>query len=111
MAFNFTLLAPDAPDRYYLFNGEKPEDPRMESVGEVKDVANFEAVDEYEGVGLEWECEPAASVCRAPIQTLARSESGFEKTYQGSWVLINMPLPKGTEPLQLNVRWTIKLKG
>lgn len=111
IAFNFTLLAPDAPDRYYLFDNIRPADSRMASVGAVKQVRLFSASDDYERVALAWEIYPPADVWRAPVMTLSRSEGGFEKTYQGSWALIHVPLPTKMEPLELRITWKIILKG
>ena len=111
LAFNFTLLAPDAPDRYYLFDGLRPSDARMISVDAIDGIEQFGAVDEYEGVALEWDLDKAMEIWRAPVMTLCRSESGFEKMYQGSWLMALLPLPSSTDPIDLRVALKIKSKG
>lgn len=110
-AFNFTLLAPDAPDRYYLFNGVRPQDARMLSEGAAAGVKSFAAIDDYLGLGLEWEVTPTVEVWRAPIYTVSRSEEGFDKSYQGSWVMAVTPLPRSTEPIEMTIKWKQYLKA
>ncbi len=107
VAFNFTLLAADAPDRYYLFDGARPEDSRMASEGAEERIKCFSATDDYQRVGLEWELGTPCDVWRAPIMTISRSESGFEKSYQGSWVMIHFPLPASSDAIELALKWKI----
>jgi len=110
LAFNFTLLAPEADDRYYLFNGDRPPDSRMISVGVSEGIKRIAAVDDYERVAIEWELSQPMDIWRAPILTLCRSESGFEKIYQGSWLMLHLPLPSNAEPVDFRLVWKIKVR-
>jgi len=105
--FNFTLLAPDAPDRYYLFPGKGAFDNKMNSTGEIENVYRFAIRDDWRGVGLEWEIDPPAEVWRAPVYTLSRSEQRLEKTYQGSWALLSWPMLKGRKALVVDITLTM----
>jgi len=91
----FSLLAGDAPDRYYRFPGRKIADPRLVSTGEERKIERFSLVDEWLGIEIGLELEPAALVWRFPIETVSNSESGFERVYQGSAVAVVWPLTVG----------------
>jgi alpha-amylase len=49
----------------------------------------------YLGVEVESAVEPVADAWIAPIETVSNSESGFERVYQGSCVLLSWPLRLG----------------
>ncbi|MCF8721874.1 alpha-amylase/4-alpha-glucanotransferase domain-containing protein [Nitrospina gracilis] len=85
--FNFTLLAGDAPDRYYLSPGFGSERPRMNSEGELSGVKRFGLCDEAFGFSLMLESEPEGAWWWYPAETISQSEEGFERTYQGSCLL------------------------
>ncbi|HER43854.1 MAG TPA: DUF1926 domain-containing protein, partial [Candidatus Eisenbacteria bacterium] len=88
----FSLLAGDAPDRYFRFPGRDLDDPRLASTGEERNVDAFSLVDEWLGIEIGIELEPPALVWRFPIETVSNSESGFERVYQGSAVTAVWPL-------------------
>jgi hypothetical protein len=86
--FNLALSAGDAPGRYYRLPGQ----PSLGSRGAVPDQRGVAMVDEWLGcaVGLHWvqPCE----VGWAPVETVSLSETGFERIYQGSALLLAWPL-------------------
>lgn len=81
---NFTLLAGDAPDRYYVSPALGTDKPMMNSEGALEGVDRFGLRDDYFklSLGLEWEVPE--SLWRFPVETVSQSEDGFERTYQGS---------------------------
>ncbi len=81
---NFTLLAGNAPDRYYFSPVLEGETPMMNSEGELEGVSQFGLRDDFFklSLGLEW--ESPVSLWRFPVETVSQSEDGFERTYQGS---------------------------
>jgi len=92
--FNLTLLAGDAGDRYYLFPAHDVTDRTLAGSGSLEEVGQFSVVDEYQGFCLSFGIDPPASVWRFPIETVSLSETGIERTYQGSalflsWVVAN----------------------
>lgn len=87
--FCFALSAGDAPDRYYRFDGETIDDPRLQSAGTVEDARSMALVDEWVGLEIKLEFEQPATVWRFPIETISMSEAGFERVYQGSIVFPN----------------------
>jgi alpha-amylase len=79
----FNLLAPSAPDRYFLANGiRRPLDFR----GEI-DAANLTLVDEWQRVRISLDAQPRPRWWIVPIETISQSELGFERVYQGSAIL------------------------
>ena len=47
---------------------------------------------DYEGVRIEANLEPAARLTWYPVETVSNSEGGFERVYQGSSVLFRWPV-------------------
>lgn len=83
MELVFNLLAPNAPDRYFLAAGEKHP---LEFSGEVT-AARLEMVDEWQRIRLVLEARPECRWWIVPIKTVSQSEAGFETVYQGSAIL------------------------
>jgi alpha-amylase len=77
------LLAPSAPDRYFIANGvRRPLDFR----GEI-DASNLTLVDEWQRVKISLDAQPRPRWWIVPIETISQSELGFERVYQGSAIL------------------------
>ena len=80
----FNLLAPDAHDRYFLANEVRRP---LEFCGEIES-PQLALVDEWQRVRITLEARPQARWWIVPIQTVSQSESGFERVYQGSAILV-----------------------
>ncbi|HUU12492.1 MAG TPA: alpha-amylase/4-alpha-glucanotransferase domain-containing protein [Terriglobia bacterium] len=79
----FNLLAPDAPDRYFLANDiRRP----LEFKGEIEGTSLL-VVDEWQRVRIALEARPKPRWWIVPVETISQSESGFERVYQGSAIL------------------------
>ncbi|MBS1902773.1 MAG: DUF1926 domain-containing protein [Bacteroidetes bacterium] len=107
--WTFGLLAGDAHDRYFVFpdrilaEGER----KLSSVGEVADVSAVSLVDEWGGYRIDLASATPVTVWRAPIETIASSEAGFERVYQGSIVFLVQRIalsPGDSRSLQLRIR-------
>jgi len=83
------LLAPDAPDRYFVFP-DQPEKPRLNWTGEAHGDC-IALVDEWLDVRINVRVRPAPTWWIYPIFTVSQSEGGFEKVYQGSSILPHWP--------------------
>jgi alpha-amylase len=81
---NLTLLAGDAPDRYYRAPREL-QDRRLASRGESD--GPLELVNEWDKFLARVSAQPATTLWRHPLETASQSEGGFERTYQGSVIL------------------------
>jgi hypothetical protein len=79
----FNLLAPDAPDRYFLANGVRRP---LEFKGEI-DSPELLLVDEWQRVKISLNAEPSPRWWIVPVETISQSETGFERVYQGSAIL------------------------
>ena len=90
--FNFTLLAGDAEDRYYICPGHSLESPRLISEGALDGVKSFGLRDDWHKFQLSISFSPAVSLWRFPVETISQSEDGFERTYQGSCLLAHLKL-------------------
>lgn len=85
--FNFTLLAGDAGDRYYICPGQSLESARLISEGALDNVESFAMLDDWHKFQLSIAFSPGVSLWRFPVETVSQSEDGFERTYQGSCLL------------------------
>jgi len=86
--FNINLLAGDAPDRYYDIRGHQLEDRRLASTGELENVSEIQLVDEWVGMKVVLKMNRNCNLWRFPIETVSLSESGFERIFQGSCLLL-----------------------
>jgi alpha-amylase len=85
---NLTLSAGDAPGRYFRVAGR----PSLGSRGRLEGAHGLAMVDEWLGgeVALTW--TTPAEVAWAPVETVSLSETGFERIYQGSALLLVWPV-------------------
>jgi len=90
--FNFTMLAGDADDRYYICPEHSLESTRLISEGALDDVASFGMRDDWNKFQLSIAFSPAVSLWRFPVETISQSEDGFERIYQGSCLLAHRKL-------------------
>jgi hypothetical protein len=85
---NLTLTAGEAEGRYYRVEGR----PSLGSRGALGGARTLTLVDEWIGgeIGIGWSA--GAHIGWAPIETVSLSESGFERIYQGSALLLTWPV-------------------
>jgi len=108
MEFNINLLAGEAPDRYYEIPGHHLEDRRLASSGEIRGVTKIYLVDEWTGFKLFLGVDRSSTLWRFPIETVSLSESGFERVFQGSCLLLLWPLNlKGKEEFDIGIEFGI----
>jgi alpha-amylase len=85
---NLTLSAGDAPGRYFRVAGR----PSLGGRGRLEAAHGLTMVDEWLGCELSVTWPTPAEVGWAPVETVSLSESGFERIYQGSAVLVAWPV-------------------
>jgi 4-alpha-glucanotransferase len=85
--FNFSLLAGNAPDRYYDIPGHVLDKKNLASFGETNNVHQVSLVDEWLQLRLMLDFSEPAVLWRAPVETVSQSEAGFERVYQSSMVM------------------------
>ncbi|HYB19430.1 MAG TPA: alpha-amylase/4-alpha-glucanotransferase domain-containing protein, partial [Thermodesulfobacteriota bacterium] len=88
---NLTLLAGDDPRRHFIFPGLKVEDRRLCSSGALPEVEQMGLRDQVSGFGVSLYLSPGSQLWRFPLETVSQSESGFQKTYQGTVLLFHWP--------------------
>jgi alpha-amylase len=82
------LLAPNEPDRYFEFSGNR----RALAWGGVVEGTRLRLVDEWQDVAVTIDAPGASHLWVAPIETVSESEEGFERVYQGSEILAVWPV-------------------
>jgi alpha-amylase len=85
--FNFSLLAGNAPDRYYEIPGHILDKRNLASIGETSNVDRVSLVDEWLKLKATLLFSQPAILWRAPVETVSQSEAGFERVYQSSMVM------------------------
>jgi len=88
---NLTLLAAKDPQRHFLFPGLKVEDRSLGASGAIPEVEHIRLRDEAAGFELSFDLSPRGQLWRFPLETVSRSESGFQKNYQGTVLLLHWP--------------------
>lgn len=96
----YGLLAGEAPDRYYYFDGIELEDKRLNSVGEVRSKM-VGLKDEWLKINARLEATEEARAMRYPIETISLSEGGFERVYQGSCVVMLFEVELSKKPVEI----------
>ena len=86
-----TLLAGDATDRYFrvadAFTAALG-DRRLASSGELPPGADLRLVNEWDSFEVRVVPSPPTTLWRYPLETASQSEAGFERTYQGSVLVV-----------------------
>lgn len=104
--FNFTMLAGNAPDRYYTVDGVKPEKwPHLAGRGEHKGVTRVGLHDDWDRLAVLLEWNRSGDLWRLPVETISQSEAGFERIYQSSCVV-----PQWRIDLDPGVPWSLGLR-
>jgi len=102
--WTFTLLAGEAPDRYFRAGGERL--GNLSSRLACRRPEDFAVVDEYLDVAATFAPRGEADVWTFPIWTVSSSEGGCEKIFQGATVVVVWPVVTWQEP---SVRFDIEV--
>ena len=106
--FNWSMLAGDAPDRYYYIEGREMKDNRCNSRGETGNVKNFGLKDEYHKLKINVALSQICRLWRMPIETVSLSEYGFERVYQSSLTCPCFDIklePGGSKELEIVIKF------
>ncbi len=106
--FNVSLLAGDAPDRYFVDESGEYSNKPLVTEGEALQRKYWGLRDEWSGTEISWSLEQATRVLFYPVETVSQSEDGFEKTYQGTclWFIWDVTLQPG-EKREWEVVWKV----
>jgi 4-alpha-glucanotransferase len=86
--WNMALTAGNAPDRYLDLTGR----PALGSSGRMAGRSAVSLVDEWAFVEVRLRWSPEGELAWGPVETVSISESGFERIYQGTALLIVWPV-------------------
>jgi alpha-amylase len=84
--FNLTLLSGNDKKRYYLFNSKTSPHTLLGSKGEKLQCQSIEMVNEEDEFSIKIDLSQNSALWYFPLETISQSESGVEKTYQGSCI-------------------------
>jgi len=104
---HFNLLAGDAPDRVVWIDGRQAAAPALAATARHTGVRRVALVEGWLGWHLELACDRPITLVRYPIRTAHMSEAGPQATFQGTALLIALPLalaPGETTRLRLRAR-------
>ena len=100
--FNFGMQAGHTDDRYYYNHDGRLDDSYLDSKGILNETKFIGIRDEHLKIDINLETENTASIWRVPVETISLSESGFEKVYQNSAVLLLWKV-------ELDDKWATKI--
>ncbi len=86
--FNYGLQAGQADDRYYYGPNGRLENAFLNSSGVLHKSGMIGLRDEYLKIDIQLQSDPVGDIWRTPVETISLSESGFERVYQSSAVLM-----------------------
>jgi hypothetical protein len=108
---NLTLLAGNAEDRYYYFDGHTLDDKKLASKGTCDPVTGMGMIDEWQSIHINLGWHEKAAVWRYPVETVSLSEEGFERVYQNSCIFPHWRLLlKPNEPWRVTITLTLTRK-
>ncbi len=85
LEFNFTVLTDSAPDRFMELNRSRVE---LNQALEHEGLRSLSLVDGWQKIKLSLELDKAAQLLSYPVYTVSSSEGGFERTYQGTCIML-----------------------
>ncbi|MFQ5795635.1 MAG: alpha-amylase/4-alpha-glucanotransferase domain-containing protein [Candidatus Bipolaricaulia bacterium] len=103
--FNFSMLAGDALDRFYLIDGAKPDNGRFASVGASEGVEEVRLVNDWDRFAIVLCLNRTGGLWRFPIETVSSSEAGFERVYQSSCLIFHWDIH-----LEPGARWEMGIR-
>ncbi len=87
--FNLCLQGGCGPDSFYVVGGKRMS---LSSTEELKDIEGFTIEDRVGRIRLGFGFSRAIALWLHPVETVSLSESGLERNYQGSTVVLVVPL-------------------
>ncbi len=91
--WNFHLLGGGANEQaYYRIDGHTPENHHFDSTGETPEVRSFHIGNNWIAQDIGFSLSKSATLWRFSIDTITGSEAGFERTHQGSCLVLVWPL-------------------
>ncbi len=100
---NINLLAGHDEDRFYEIDGVLKPDSYLDSAGAAGPLVRFSLVDKYKGININIGSSRRFSLVRYPIYTVSQSDSGFEKNFQGSSLLLVFELNGGLNEFNMEI--------
>jgi hypothetical protein len=103
--WNINLLGGGGNDQaYYHVEGQKLDNERFDSTGEIGQVSNFNMGNSWIQQDMAFTLSEAATLWRFSIETVTGSEAGFERIHQGSCLTLLWPLL-----LKAGQRWSVEI--
>ncbi len=104
---NLTLLGGDDPDRFYVLPDGAT--PRLVHRGALPAMTRLRLTERWARFHLDIEAGRPFTAWVYPVETISQSEGGFERTYQGSCLLLRTPIeiaPGASLDLSFSVGFT-----
>jgi len=103
--WNIHLLGGGSNDQaYYRGPGHELENSHFDSTGEVQEVPTFHIGNTWLQQDMGFSLSKAATLWRFSIETVTGSEAGFERTHQGSCLVLLWPIA-----LDAGEHWTVEI--
>ncbi len=90
---------------YYHIPHKNIANNRLNSIGEQNEIREIGLIDKYTGLDIYLKFDRIADLWHFPLETISQSETGFERSYQGSVIFPNWKIE-----LEPKVLWTTKLQ-
>lgn len=85
---NVNMRAPHAKECHYIVDGLAQEESYLDSIGQMNNITRYAVTDGIRNITFSVQASRTATLLRYPIYTVSQSDSGFEKNFQGSCVML-----------------------
>jgi len=82
------MLVPHSKECYYAIEGVASEESYLDSMGTSSGITQVTMVDTIRDVSFSIKTSKPFILLRYPVYTVSQSDSGFEKNYQGSCMVL-----------------------
>lgn len=102
---NVNMLAPHAKECHYIVEGISAEESYLDSIGLINNITCYAIADNIRNATFSVQASRPATLLRYPLYTVSQSDSGFEKNFQGSCVVLCFEV---TNDLELDLTLTLQ---
>lgn len=100
---NINLLAGHDEGRFFEIEGVDKENSFLDSMGRTDGIDQFSMIDRYNDLKIVFCSSRSMTLIRYPLYTVSQSDSGFEKNFQGTSLLMIFPLDSGEDNFNIEV--------
>ncbi len=100
---NINLLGGHDDNRFYEIEGLGVDERYLDSIGSCSNISQFALVNKFDNFKIVITFSKGVTLLRYPVFTVSQSDSGFEKNFQGSSLLLIQKLAEGVNDFDIRI--------